>query len=267
MKKLLFGGRHRAPARRLRDAIQRRAATLSPASHVRTAISRSISPSSRVARKSSSAILKQQGVEAWNKWRRQAPDTHVDLREANLSGPNLTGADLSGARFFDTILSKVDLSRCRTARGLTSFGELLGGDAGNIRQGGPYTELARVPESDPDLNRGLSSDYALRRRRRTNPSPTRPVPTRASVAGSGTGGGGIANENSICLTSLKLSPTPGVIISTDFSVSPSVETIPNRPKSSSGFGTVKSGTIVPEFPLLSVHTTLTAPAPNPVRSS
>ena len=33
-------------------------------------------------------ILKQ-GVKAWNDWRKQAPDTRVDLRKANLSGTNL----------------------------------------------------------------------------------------------------------------------------------------------------------------------------------
>ena len=60
-------------------------------------------------------ILKQ-GVEAWNNWRKEAPDTHrVDLSRANLSGANLsmanlTKADLVRANLFMSNLTKGDLS-------------------------------------------------------------------------------------------------------------------------------------------------------------
>jgi len=50
------------------------------------------------------AIL-QQGVSAWNKWRKTASGTWPDLSGANLVGLNLTNAD-----FFRANLSKADLS-------------------------------------------------------------------------------------------------------------------------------------------------------------
>jgi len=55
------------------------------------------------------AILKQ-GVEAWNRWREENPDTRPDLNEANLSGAYLSGANLSRAYLIGTDLSKADLS-------------------------------------------------------------------------------------------------------------------------------------------------------------
>jgi uncharacterized protein YjbI with pentapeptide repeats len=51
------------------------------------------------------AILKQ-GVEQWNKWRRQHPDVEPDLSEANLGG-----ADLHDADFSETVLIEADLNR------------------------------------------------------------------------------------------------------------------------------------------------------------
>ena len=60
-------------------------------------------------------------------------------------------------------------------------------------------------------------------------------------------------KNSTCLNSLKLSD-PGVEISTDFRVSPSLETIPRRLKSEFGPLTPVK-TSVPLVPLLSVQVT------------
>jgi uncharacterized protein YjbI with pentapeptide repeats len=72
-------------------------------------------------------ILKEQGVEAWNSWRKQKPSVrpdlsqaflwHADLSKANLSEAKLVGADLrsanlSGAQaFFGANLSEANLSK------------------------------------------------------------------------------------------------------------------------------------------------------------
>ncbi len=65
-------------------------------------------------------ILKQ-GVEVWNKWRKENPDLEVDLREADLKGAwlmgvDLTGADLREADLMGAELRKVNLSGARLAR-------------------------------------------------------------------------------------------------------------------------------------------------------
>jgi hypothetical protein len=77
------------------------------------------------------------------------------------------------------------------------------------------------------------------------------------VEGSGIDGSIPAAENWTCLNSLKLSD-PGVEISTDFSVSPSSETMPRRAKSESGPATPVNG-IVPDVPRLSVQVTSIVP--------
>jgi uncharacterized protein YjbI with pentapeptide repeats len=68
----------------------------------------------------------QQGVEAWNDWRRENPGIPADLTGARLSGVNLTGADLAGAdlteAFFlmatltEALLGTADLSRATLSR-------------------------------------------------------------------------------------------------------------------------------------------------------
>ena len=70
-------------------------------------------------------LLTEQGVTAWNRWRRENPKvvpnlsdanlTEVDLTEANLTNAiliqtNLTGAKLNGANLFVTNLTGVDLT-------------------------------------------------------------------------------------------------------------------------------------------------------------
>jgi uncharacterized protein YjbI with pentapeptide repeats len=65
------------------------------------------------------AILRQ-GVDAWNAWRLENPRTHIDLREADLSGAiknkidlsriNLSGANLHKINFSNTKLHKANLS-------------------------------------------------------------------------------------------------------------------------------------------------------------
>ena len=66
-------------------------------------------------------LLRNGGVTAWNKWRRENPGispilSDANLGDANLSGANLSGANLSGANLQEAdlggaVLSRADLSR------------------------------------------------------------------------------------------------------------------------------------------------------------
>jgi hypothetical protein len=70
--------------------------------------------------------LLQQGVNAWNKWRREHPYLLLDLssinlsstnlRGANLSGTNLSGADLGGANLSGTNFLEADLKNANLSR-------------------------------------------------------------------------------------------------------------------------------------------------------
>jgi uncharacterized protein YjbI with pentapeptide repeats len=53
--------------------------------------------------------LLRHGVETWNEWRRQAPGTGIDLRQANLFKANLTGANLLRANLTEADLIEADL--------------------------------------------------------------------------------------------------------------------------------------------------------------
>ncbi len=55
------------------------------------------------------AILKK-GVRAWNKWRKENPETLPDFTEADLRGADLTGANLSEADLIRVNLSGVNLT-------------------------------------------------------------------------------------------------------------------------------------------------------------
>ena len=52
-----------------------------------------------------------QGIAGWNAWRRQAPDTRIDLRGAPLSKANLSEADLSNADLSNADLTEADLTK------------------------------------------------------------------------------------------------------------------------------------------------------------
>jgi hypothetical protein len=70
--------------------------------------------------------LLQQGVNAWNKWRREHPYLLLDLssinlsstnlRGANLSGTNLSGADLGGANLSGTNFLEADLKNANLSK-------------------------------------------------------------------------------------------------------------------------------------------------------
>lgn len=52
-----------------------------------------------------------QGVNAWNKWRRENPDATIDLKKVNLEGLDLRDANLSKANFLDSTLKNVNLEK------------------------------------------------------------------------------------------------------------------------------------------------------------
>jgi uncharacterized protein YjbI with pentapeptide repeats len=61
-------------------------------------------------------LLKENGVEAWNEWRKRNPEIEPNIRNANfvgaeLSGVDFSGADLRGADFSGGNLSQTNLSR------------------------------------------------------------------------------------------------------------------------------------------------------------
>jgi len=59
--------------------------------------------------------LLKQGVEVWNKWRKENPDEKVDLREAYLYGADLRGIDLRRAKLYGADLRKAMLHEAKLA--------------------------------------------------------------------------------------------------------------------------------------------------------
>ena len=70
--------------------------------------------------------LLKDGVDAWNKWRKEHPDTRPDLTGANLTGANLTGASLSGADLSGAFLLTTDLREADLRGADLSKATLLG---------------------------------------------------------------------------------------------------------------------------------------------
>jgi len=68
-----------------------------------------------MANKKQLSILKQ-GVEAWNKWRKEEPDQEIDLKAANLSWADLKGANLSDAKLNEANLGEANLSHAKLSR-------------------------------------------------------------------------------------------------------------------------------------------------------
>jgi uncharacterized protein YjbI with pentapeptide repeats len=64
--------------------------------------------------------LLKQGVEAWNKWRKENPNIRPDLSRAGLSRADLRGADLSGADLSHAVLSGAVLSHADLRRAVLS---------------------------------------------------------------------------------------------------------------------------------------------------
>src|SRR5271157_4684645 len=122
-------------------------------------------------------ILKQ-GVEQWNKWRKEHPDIRpgfvgADLEKAGLSGANLRGANLSVADLSGADLSAADLSRANLGGA-----NLRGANLSRAKLGGADLHGADVARallrwacvSDADVRAANLSGANLRRAdlRRTN---------------------------------------------------------------------------------------------------
>ena len=83
------------------------------------------------------AILKQ-GVDAWNKWRRENPEvrpnlSEADLSEADLINANLQGADLSGANLQGANLSLAYLKETNLGGANLSSANLQGADLSDAK--------------------------------------------------------------------------------------------------------------------------------------
>jgi uncharacterized protein YjbI with pentapeptide repeats len=70
-------------------------------------------------------ILKQ-GVEVWNQWRKEHPDTQPDLNDADLGMANLRKADLRDANLSSANLSGANLSSANLMAAHLSFTDLSG---------------------------------------------------------------------------------------------------------------------------------------------
>ncbi len=65
-----------------------------------------------------------QGVDAWNEWRRKNPQVRPDFSKADLGNNNLIGADLSGADLFKADLNRADLSEANLSKAELSHANL-----------------------------------------------------------------------------------------------------------------------------------------------
>jgi hypothetical protein len=90
-----------------------------------------------------------QGIEVWNKWRKENSTVEIDLYRANLyradlSGANLSGADLSGASLSGANLYRANLSGANLYRANLYRADLSGADLSNTC----LDPLAKANEED-----------------------------------------------------------------------------------------------------------------------
>ena len=86
------------------------------------------------------AIL-EQGVEVWNKWRRENPAQGIDLSKAILSEVNLRGANLRGVNLRSADLSKADLREAILVETHLTRANLKGADlSGSLLRGAFLSE-------------------------------------------------------------------------------------------------------------------------------
>lgn len=95
------------------------------------------------------AILKQ-GVEVWNKWRKDKSEVTPDLRDANLINVDLIGADLSHVDFIG-----VDLRGAKLSDAKLRDANLMGANLSPATSGSlvlRYADLSRADLSDANLS-------------------------------------------------------------------------------------------------------------------
>lgn len=96
--------------------------------------------------------LLNQGIEDWNKWRKQNPQIEADLREAylvmaDLSSANLHRADLCGAYLGNADLSDADLSKANLRGADLGSADLSGADLEMADFSGAYLDRADLREA------------------------------------------------------------------------------------------------------------------------
>jgi uncharacterized protein YjbI with pentapeptide repeats len=94
-----------------------------------------ISDNERLAAMSNSEHLAKlnEGVGAWNDWRKANPDIIPDLREADLFAANLSGADVSGAILRSANLTGADLDGTDLSWAYMSFTILGDNDLSGVK--------------------------------------------------------------------------------------------------------------------------------------
>jgi Pentapeptide repeats (8 copies) len=117
------------------------------------------------------AILKQ-GVEVWNKWRKDNAGIVPVLSEVNLSKENLCGANLIWANLRGTNLTEANLSGANLSRANLNKANLRGANLAGANLAGANLNEANFSEvnlteanmSQPDLKAAYLSDEAYRTR-------------------------------------------------------------------------------------------------------
>ena len=106
----------------------------------------------------------QEGVEAWNAWRKQNPGIQPDLsgiyRGVDLFGVDLRGADLAGADLSEANLRRADLRKANL-RGVNLFrADLFRADLRGVNFGGAYLREADLCEANSGEANLIRADLA-----------------------------------------------------------------------------------------------------------
>ena len=96
-----------------------------------------------VANKAHVKVLKK-GTEVWNKWRKEKPETEIDLRKANLHLADLSAANLSGANLRRADLSRTNLSGAVLSAANFSAAKLVGANLSETDLSGADLSGARL---------------------------------------------------------------------------------------------------------------------------
>ena len=91
-----------------------------------------------------------EGVEVWNQWREENPDSRPDLRRADLSGSDLSDANLSGVDLSGVDLSYADLSDANLSDAVLDRANFKGADLSRVKLIG--VDLFDVDFSDAKLS-------------------------------------------------------------------------------------------------------------------
>jgi uncharacterized protein YjbI with pentapeptide repeats len=127
--------------------------------------------------------LLKQGVEAWNRWRKENPGVRPDLHGADLGGADLREARLSGADLREACLGGAHLDGA----------DLHGADL--IRADLRRANLIRVDLSRADLRQADLSRAALRRANLSQADLSQATLSRADLRGANLGGAALDRAN------------------------------------------------------------------------